>query len=234
MRGSLLLGGIALVCSACHCRGVSLLAQGAPYSFKGNSLGMTLDEFKKQNFHGYVYYDKKGNLTKAGKKNALPVATPVCTDSPVLSAQPAVRANLDPDEAICPEENPGFAGLWYAQVRYRFFKGRLYQVESTFGSADYPQAKEAFIAKYGPVNETRQMDYENSFGARWQGEVSLWRHGSEAIVMMEGPDNGPGQDRCLVRKPTSGDCLVPKPDASAVLRDDALAPPAKPAAPADF
>jgi len=197
---------------------------------------MTLEEFKRQNFSGYVYYDKKGNLTKEGKKNAIQTARPVCTDSPALLSQPYMRENLGPDEIVCPEENPQFAGQLFAKVRYRFYKGRLFQIESQFGSSGYSQVKEAFIAKYGPVTETGFKDYQNGFGARWQGEISIWRHGSQAIVVMEGPDNGPGQESCDYRDPeiASGRCLLPKLDASAILRDNNLAPPTTPSTKPDF
>ena len=67
MRAYLFVGAVAFVCSTFHCVSGSLLGQEGPYSFKGNPLGMTLQEFKKQNFQGYVYYDKKGNeLTHQG------------------------------------------------------------------------------------------------------------------------------------------------------------------------
>jgi hypothetical protein len=231
MRQCLFVVAAGLVCSVCLCGGGRLFAQETTYTFKGNSLGMTLEDFKKQNFHGYVYYDKKGNLTKPGKKGAIQEPTPDCTDNPVLPA--AMRVNLDPDEVVCPEQDPEFAGLRYAQVRYRFYKGRLYQIESQFRSSGYFQVKAAFISKYGSVSETRSMDYQNGFGAHWQGEVSIWRDGSEAIVVMEGPDNGPGQDDCDFRSPDSGNCLVPKTNASAVLRDNSLAP-AKAVAKPDF
>ncbi len=231
MRPCLFVAAVGLVCSVCLC-GRRLSAQEAGYTFKGNSLGMTLDDFKKQNFHGFVYYDKKGNLTKADKKGAIQTATPVCTDNPSrLAAQPNLRVNLVPDEEICPEDNPGFAGV-YAQVQYVFYKGRLFQIQCQFASSAYAQVKEAFIAKYGPVDETQYSNYQNGFGANWHGEISMWRTGSQSIEVVEGPDNGPGQDDCIFRA-DSGKCLVPKTDGSALLMDDSLAPTKAPAKP-DF
>jgi hypothetical protein len=231
MRAYLFVGAVAFVGSTFHCFSESLLGQEAPYSFKGNSLGMTLQEFKKQNFQGYVYYDKKGNLTKAGKKNAIQVPTPVCTDDPT---QADMRVNLGPGEVVCPEANPQFAGQRIAQVRYRFYKERLFQIESQFGSSGYIQVKQAFVAKYGPVAETGQKDFQNGFGAHWLGEISFWQQDSQVIVVSEGPDNGPGQDGCDFQDTATGNCLVPKLDASAIFRDNSLMPSAKPGAKVDF
>jgi len=231
MRMRLFVLAAGLIFSAYLCDNGKLFAQDAAYAFKGNSLGMTLDEFKKQNFSGYVYYDKKGNLTKAGKKNAIQAATPVCTDD---ATQVDMRVNLGPDEVVCPEGNPRFAGQFFAQVRYRFYKGRLFQIESQFGSSGYSHVKEAFIAKYGPVTETGYKDYQNGFGAHWQGETSIWRHGTQMIAVTEGPDNGPGQDGCDFQNTETGKCLVPKLDASAILRDNSLMPPTTPSAKPDF
>jgi hypothetical protein len=233
MRARLFVLAAGFIFTAYLCGISKLLAQDVAYAFKGNSLGMTLDEFKRQNSSGYVYYDKKGNLTKAGKKDAIQVATPVCTDSTVFSAQPNVKANLGPDEVACPEEHPQFAGQSFAEVSYRFYKGRLFQIQIQFNSSGYFQVKEAFVAKYGSVSETGHMDYQNGFGAHWQGETSIWRHGTQAIVVMEGPDNGPGQDGCDFRNTETGKCLVPKFDASAVLRDKSLTP-STPSAKPDF
>ena len=44
-----------------------LLAQDATYEFKGNSLGMTLEEFKRQHFSGYVYYERR-QLDQGGQE----------------------------------------------------------------------------------------------------------------------------------------------------------------------
>jgi hypothetical protein len=224
MRQCLFVVAAGFVCSVGLFGGGRLSAQ-ENYTFKGNSLGMTLDDFKKQNFHGYVYYDKKGNLTKGGKKGAIQTATPVCTDNPLrLAGQPNLRVNLVADEEICPEDSPQFAGQIFALVQYVFYKGRLFQIESHFPSSGYTAVRDAFVMKYGPVDERRYSDYQNGFGANWQGEVSIWRKGSQTIVVMEGPDNGPAQDGCYYQSPDSGKCLVPKTDASAILRDDSMAP----------
>ncbi len=233
MRQCLQVMAAGLVCSVCLCDGGRMSAQETAYTFKGNSLGMTLEDFKKQNFHGYVFYDKKGNLTKEGKKGAIQVASPVCTDSAAFAEDPGERVNLVPDEVVCPEDRPQFAGQRFVQVRYRFYRGYLFQIESQFGSSGYPQVKAAFIEKYGPLSEMRSMDYQNGFGASWTGEVSIWRQRNQTIVVTEGPDNGPGQDGCDYRSPDSGDCLVPKLDATAILRDNSVAP-AKTAAKPDF
>lgn len=234
MRARLFVLAAGFIFTTYLCGIGKLLAQDATYEFKGNSLGMTLEEFKRQHFSGYVYYDKKGNLTKEGKKNAIQTATPVCTDSPALLSQPYMRANLGSDEVACPEDHPQFAGQRLAEVSYRFYKGRLFQIQIQFNSSGYSNVKEAFIAKYGPVTETEYKDYQNGFGAHWQGELSTWRRGTQMIEVMEGPDTGPGQEGCDFRSPSTGDCLVPKLDASAILRDNSLMPSTTPSAKPDF
>ena len=240
MRARLFVLAAGFIFTAYLCGIGKLLAQDAAYEFKGNSLGMTLEEFKRQHFSGYVYYDKKGHLTKPGKKDAVQLAMPICTDSPVLAADWILtssfwpdKGTLLPDEVVCPEGDPKFAGQFFAKVRYLFYKGRLFHIESIFGSSGYSQVKEAFIAKYGPVNETRYSDYQNGFGAHWQGEISIWHHGTQEIEVKEGPDNGPGQDGCDSDSIVSGICVSPKLNASAILRDNSLMPHTTPSAKLD-
>jgi hypothetical protein len=206
--------GLAMLCSLAGGARVEAQAQG--YSFKGNRLGMTLDEFKKQNFSGYEYYTREGSVVKAGTKNAIQVAKPICSDSEYYTGSSALAAKLDPDEIVCPDENPEFAGLEYSILRYRFYKGLLYEVEALFNSSGYDKVKNSFIARYGQAGATSRQDFKNAAGAQWKGEVLTWRQGSQTIVLTEGPDNGPGGSDAKFRT-----------NASAVIKDEDRAPRAK-------
>lgn len=191
-------------------------AHGQGYTFKGNRLGMTLDEFRQKNLSGYEYYTRDGSIVKAGTRGSIKIAKPICTDSEYFTGDPTLAAKLASDEVVCPDESPEFAGLDYANLRYRFYKGKLYEVEAFFNSSGYEKVKNSFVAKYGPVSTTSKQDFHNDQGAHWQGEASTWRNGSQSIVLTEGPDNGPGHDTAKFRT-----------NAGAVIRDDDLAPKAK-------
>jgi hypothetical protein len=206
--------GVAMLLSLAYSPRAGAQAQG--YSFKGNRLGMTLDDFKRQNFSGYEYYTREGSVVKAGTKNAIQVAKPICSDSEFYTGSSALAAKLDPEEIVCPDENPEFAGLEYSILRYRFYKGLLYEVEALFNSSGYDKVKNSFVAKYGPAGATSQQDFKNAAGAQWKGEVLTWRQGPQSIVLTEGPDNGPGQSNSKFRT-----------NASAVIKDEDRAPHAK-------
>jgi hypothetical protein len=79
-------------------------------------------------------------------------------------------------------------------VVYQFLSGKLYRVSILFPAAILKDIKEAFTTKYGEPASIASDDFQNGFGARWKGANFAWTSGSQAILLHEGPGNGPAQD----------------------------------------
>jgi hypothetical protein len=174
-------------------------AQAPSYSFMGNKLGMSLDAFKAANSQDHFWVNTGDPSKRLNKKNTKILFTPACTDT--IRGFPGDSGDLQPGEVLC---NPAptdlntmyrqFAGITAVQVIYNFYSGKLYAIQIAVNAADYKVARDAFIAKYGAGFSRSSQDFENGFGARWDGEILLWRSGGQAIEMKEGSANGPGQD----------------------------------------
>jgi hypothetical protein len=69
-----------------------------PFSFKGNSLGMTLQAFKASNNQGQVWiaWGSANWRGKAKKENKKQVPTPLCTDD-----YTSLAGGLSPGEVFC-------------------------------------------------------------------------------------------------------------------------------------
>jgi hypothetical protein len=182
----------------------SAAAQTAPptqFSFKGNYLGMPLQEFKTKNVGESVFINtgKPKWNGRANKKDTQEVPTPLCTDQ--YQGFPGDPQNEAPNEVLC-NPSPGdrnqsalqFAGIQAVSMFYRFLGSRLYDIEIHLVSHDYGDVKAAFIQKYGAPTSTTSERYQNGYGATWTGEVCHWRSGNQAIALTEGSGNGPGQD----------------------------------------
>jgi hypothetical protein len=79
-------------------------------------------------------------------------------------------------------------------VAYQFLGGKLYKVNIMCWSEVFTNLKEAFATKYGQPNATSTEDFQNAYGARWDGATFAWTKGSQAIALREGSGNGPAQD----------------------------------------
>ena len=181
-------------------------------TFKGNYLGMSLDEFKQQNVGEHVFLNTGKPRWNGGpdKKFNKEVPTPLCTDE--YRGFPGDNQNLAPDEVLC-NVAPGeinqaalrFGGIRAAVMLYRFNNKKLYQIEISFSSGDYLAVKSAFFQKYGQPTKLTTLAYQNGYGANWQGEVSIWNAGNQTIVATEGSGNGPAQNPS---SPTTGAGVV--------------------------
>ncbi len=171
------------------------------FTFKGNYLGMSLQEFKTKNAGESVFINtgKAKWNGRADKKYNLEVPTPLCTDQ--YHGFLGDPGNEAPGEVFC-NPSPGdrnqsalqFAGLQAGSMFYRFLGGRLYEIEIHLTSHDFADVKAAFTQKFGAPTRTTAESYQNGFGATWTGEVCHWKSGSQAIALTEGSGNGPGQN----------------------------------------
>jgi hypothetical protein len=173
---------------------VSASAQG--FSFKGNALGMTLDEFKRSNATDAIWINTGTPGMHVNKKLSRQVSTPLCSDTY------GVGADLQPGEVFC-DVSPGvanpegkdIAGEKVARVDYRFMNGRLYRISMPFASVHYAGIRGAFIQRYGSPTRSSDESFQNAYGARWTGEILVWSQGSQSIVLREGSQDGPAQNR---------------------------------------
>ncbi len=197
-----------------------------PFDFKGNWLGMTLDQFRANN-SGETFWIKDDTPSKRGdrKQKAREVTTPFCTDQ--LRGFEGDLFPQEPGVVLCNPE-PGdlyhkyreFAGINADMILYWFYDGRLFKIDISFPAAQFIPAQMAFQQKYGRPSAETSRAFQNKYGATWNGVADEWRRGTERIQMTEGPDNGPGQ--------------TPSEGAEILFVDSALGPPRAASAAPDF
>jgi len=205
---------------------VAVAQQG--YTFKGNALGMSLNDFRAAN-SGYAVWITAGKVNAFGrtKKNEkMQVQTPLCTDK--YRDFPGDSRDLVDDEILC-NASPGsinsdgatIDGYPVDSVAYRFYKLRLYQINIFFVPSRFEEIANAFRDKYGEPLSTTFSDYQNAFGARWKGRNIIWRNGKQRIAMVEGGGNGPGQndETSLSGATITDESLSPPPSGTKVIKD---------------
>jgi hypothetical protein len=79
-------------------------------------------------------------------------------------------------------------------VAYQFLNGKLYKVTISCWSRVFAKLEEAFETKYGQPTATSTENFQNAYGARWNGANFAWTKGSQVITLHEGSGNGPAQD----------------------------------------
>jgi hypothetical protein len=82
-------------------------------------------------------------------------------------------------------------------VAYLFLNARLYKVVIMGNPEVFTNLKDAFTSRFGEPAATSSDEYQNAFGARWQGANLAWTKGSQAITLHEGSGNGPAQTSML-------------------------------------
>lgn len=153
----------------------SLFAQtDAPFSFKGNVLGMTLNKFKEAN--------ARGSIRVAVGKKKVTANTPICTDA--LRKFPGDPSDMVAEEVVC-NASPGesnselreMQGIKLDSVIYRFYKGLLYRIDIKMQQNDFEGVRSAFTQKYGAPSALN-------------GSLH-WRRDHEMLILGEGPTTGP-------------------------------------------
>lgn len=171
-------------------------------TFKGNRLGMSLDEFKRNNIGQKVWINTGDPSKRRNKKLDYAVDTPLCTDT--FAVFPGVENVVDrhPGEVIC-NISPGamnpaakmIGDMAMKQIIYRFYAGKLYQIDLSFGAMQFTGVRSAFNGKFGQESNIAKVDCQNGFGARWTGDSVQWQVSpTVAAIVYEGCSNGPGQN----------------------------------------
>jgi hypothetical protein len=116
------------------------------------------------------------------------------------------------------------AGFLLPGIGYYFYNDKLYKINMHFAARNYAVMGAAFRDKYGSEPDRIESQYQNGFGAHWVGESLFWKRGTQTILLYEGSQNGPGQDK-----------YNDIGSSTATFSDSALAPPpVKPRGKSDF
>ncbi len=164
--------------------------QTSAYAFKGNTLGMSLADFKVANNQGTVYINtgKPNWRGKADPKLTQAVPTPLCTDVydglqwPVTAEEGEVLCNASPGAINA--QGRRISGVDAMSVTYHFYHQQLAKISIVFSTANYSQIRSAFVAKYGEPSSLSTRQFQNGFGARWEAELTVWRKGKQASLTM--------------------------------------------------
>jgi hypothetical protein len=82
------------------------------------------------------------------------------------------------------DDRPTIAEVEAFRTVYYFFHDRLYMIRSTLPGQSYPDLRKTFTDKYGSP-EFRTVQYQNSSGAKADGEKLLWKTAISQISIGE-------------------------------------------------
>jgi hypothetical protein len=133
-----------------------------PYELKGDSLGMSLDEFKQK-------YARSG---EGGVRLPLCSDTAWGTNKASLRSEPWHReANIIHARIDLPAEDnsPTVAGVKTDLMLYQFVDGKLFCIAAFLPTDQFHLVSEAIIKKYGPATREnqrpKQLIWENPIGS---------------------------------------------------------------------
>ncbi len=156
-------------------------AQTAPYDIKGDVLGSSLYEFREKYRH-----------IPAGEDQT----APFCESSPEGLARCQVyfpyekRDHWVPPSsgigvpAICDAVHETIANV-RADLYYNFVDGKLFMINGSFSQSDFKTVEQAFIEKFGPPKSRTVEQFQNAFGAKFDGVTEGWENGVSSIILHE-------------------------------------------------
>src|SRR4051812_31758152 len=80
---------------------------------------------------------------------------------------------------------PTVGGVPCEMFIYQFVDKQLYQMTIMVKQDDFDQVVKAIAGKYGPPTSKEERTYQNGFGAKFTGEVSVWSNGVSEITAFE-------------------------------------------------
>jgi hypothetical protein len=174
-------------------------ADRRPFELKADRLGMTLDMFKSK------YY----RVVKDDNRCA-----PMCSDDNPSHDNPLLLYTADlaragivharttfPFEAYGSEGNiPTIAGVPTELFLYHFVNGKLYKITVLFSHNNFGKVLDALKAKYGEPKGKTSRTYQNSYGAKFTGEVILWENATSAMLLHERADRLDSSQLTLVHQ----------------------------------
>ncbi len=93
-------------------------------------------------------------------------------------------SRFDHGEYLVPNV-PTVAGIPTELYVYRFVDGKLYNITIFFHHKNFDKIADAVRAKYGQLRTKETRSYENSFGAKFEGEVFLWNNAVSELALFE-------------------------------------------------
>jgi hypothetical protein len=171
-------------------------------TFKGNALGMPLEEFKQANKGQQVWINTGDPTKRTNKKLSRLVDTPLCTDT--IDGFPGTQSvpHRSPGEVVCNVSPAAFnlpakmiGRMDMREILYHFYGGKLYEVSLSFRAIQFEGMRSEFSTKFGPPSEVSKIECQNGFGARWTGDFVSWKIAPTVTASLyEGCSNGPGQN----------------------------------------
>ncbi len=188
-------------------------------SFKGAVLGMSLSDFKVLDVTSV--WLKAKDIGVKSKDKEVEFVTPACTDTYRFDALLRVFrvigvAEPRDGEVICFTASGNdsiyasygdlsvrhginsdaryLAGKYARNLYYRFYRGKLYEINMQFSSIDAVDIAESFKQKYGTPTDIGYEEFQNGFGAKWKAPVYRWQNGSRQLSLHIGSGLGPGRD----------------------------------------
>lgn len=168
----------------------------SPYDFKGDRLGMSLAEFKAK-YHrkvpNQISRKEWERINRPARRAGLLVpyeeyhVYPHCSDEHTKDK----LLLADPEELAVGLVNcmiPSKTTIANRPTQFHLFKfvdQGLYEIMLVIDHLDYLTVREALSSKYGEPHSKSTKEYQNAFGARFQGEVLIWDNEVSAIQLLE-------------------------------------------------
>jgi len=160
-----------------------------PYDLKGDRLGMSLQDFKTKYRHRF---------------QTDPREAPFCSDQRDVAARESDPFSTLGEESWHPKANivnaritfpfedyqggtytPTIAGIKTDTHLYSFIDGRLYLITYSFAQSGFSRVKEAMEGVYGEAKSATTKEYQNLFGAKFDGVICMWDNGVSGILLAE-------------------------------------------------
>jgi hypothetical protein len=163
---------------------VQQLANSAPtqfYEFKGDSLGMSLEEFKQRHFYKPLTHNKSAPFCSDDSRGANAV---------LLADESYLKAGLVNCRITFPFEDSQGRKVTIANSNaiahlFHFVDKRLYQITIVVNHTDFPRVRDALVEKYSSPHGSKKEVYQNAYGATFAGEKLTWTNGISSVELSE-------------------------------------------------
>jgi hypothetical protein len=159
-------------------------ADQRPFDIKGDRLGMSLEMFKARH-HRTVEGDKRTapfcSDERPGDDNVSLFYKAELRKAGIVHA----RTTFPFEEIRDSANRPTIAGVPAEAFIYKFVDGSLYDMTVFFEHKDFEQVLEALKGKYGETTVKETRTYQNGFGAKFDGDVLVWRNAVSEISLFE-------------------------------------------------
>lgn len=160
-----------------------------PYSVKGDTLGMSLAEFKAKYRHGVEGDRREAPFTSDQRDDLSREKDPIST---LFEKAWHPKAKIVTARITFPFEDyrdnswtPTLAAVKTDMHCYSFVDSRLYEILFVFSSDGFARILDAMVAAYGRPGKLVTKQYQNAFGAKFDGVVAMWENEVSTIMLIE-------------------------------------------------